>query len=64
MISAWRSATASRPSVWPARIVRTEVGVESMRRATPSRRVSISLAAPVSDVRKMNSRSCVLAPSE
>ena len=62
MISACSSATASRPSSWPARIVRSEVGVESMRRAIPRRRVSISQAAPLSEVRKMNSSSCVLAP--
>jgi hypothetical protein len=33
-----------------------------MRRAIPSRRVSINQTAPLSEVRKMNSSSCVLAP--
>ena len=45
------------------RASRVEVGVERMRRAMPSRRVSISQAAPFSELRKMNSRSWVLAPA-
>jgi hypothetical protein len=37
--------------------------VDSIRRAIPSRRVSISQIAPLSDVRKMKSNSWVLAPA-
>ncbi len=62
MMSACTSATAMRPSSWPATSVPTEVGVERMRRAMPSLRVSITNAAAVSEVRKMNSSSWVLAP--
>ena len=63
MISACTSAIAKRPSTWPATRSRIEVGVESMRRAMPSRRVSISQTAPLSELRKMNSSSWVLAPA-
>jgi hypothetical protein len=62
MMSAWRRAITRHPSTWPTRIVRVEVGVERMRRAIPSRRVSISQTAPLSEVREMNSSCCVLAP--
>ena len=62
MISACSSAIASRPRSTPPRIERGEVGVESMRRAIPRRRVSISQTAPLSELRNTNSSSCVLAP--
>jgi hypothetical protein len=62
MISACSKAMARRPRRTPARIERVEVGVESMRRAMPSRRVSISHTAPLSELRKTNSSSWVLAP--
>ena len=47
MISAWRIAIARRPSSCPPTIVHVEVGVESIRRAIPSLRVSITHAAPL-----------------
>jgi hypothetical protein len=57
MISACSKAIASRPRSTPPRIERVEVGVESMRRAMPRRRVSISHTAPLSELRKTNSNS-------
>ena len=55
-------ATPKRPATSPPRITPVEVGVESMRRATPRRRVRIRSAAPASEVRNMNSTSSWPAP--
>ena len=62
MNSPWTIAIPKRPSASPATIARAGVGVASIRRERPSRRVSISATALVMDVRKMNSRSSELAP--
>ena len=62
MMSAWSRAIASRPSSTPPRIARVGVGVESIRRAIPRRRVSMSHTAPLSELRNTKSSSCVLAP--
>ncbi len=58
----WTTAMPTRPSASPATMLDTRVGVDSMRRDTPMRRVSISAVAVVIDVTKMNSRSRLLAP--
>ena len=61
--AAWRQAISTRPAVSPAITVAGVVGVASMRRDRPSLRVSMRATAPVSAVRKRNSRSSVQAPS-
>ena len=55
MITPCSKATAIRPKASPIRIVRTGVGVESMRRDKPSCRVSINATDPVNDVRNTKS---------
>ena len=59
----WNSAKTNRPSVSPAMIVRTLVGVENSRRVTPSWRVVMSTAAPVMLVRNMNRMTWLCAPT-
>ena len=56
-------ATAKRPSSSPARMERTRVGVESMRRETPSWRVRMSWVAAVIEVRNMKRTVWLCAPS-
>jgi hypothetical protein len=58
---AWTQATSARPRVSPAITVAGDVGVASIRRDTPIRRVSIRATAPVSAVRNRNSRSSLEA---
>src|SRR4029079_6921356 len=63
MYAACMSATASRPSASQVTIVPTDVGVETIRRETPSCFVSTSAPAAVIDVRNMNRTSWVDAPN-
>ena len=63
MTSAWTQAISTRPRVSPATTVAADVGVASIRRDTPSLRVSIRATAPVIAMRNRNSRSSVQAPS-
>jgi hypothetical protein len=63
MMSGWRSAIARRPSTWPARIVRVEVGVESMRRAIPSLSRLDQPDRATERGEEDDSSSCVLAPA-
>ena len=56
------SATRNRPSVSPRMMVVMAVGVDTMRRETPSRLVSTSCPAAVIEVRNVNRRSWVWAP--
>ncbi len=61
--TAWMMAIRTRPRVSPAITVPGEVGVASMRRDRPSRRVSMRATAPVRAMRSRKSRSSVQAPS-
>ena len=60
--SAWTQAISTRPRVSPAMTVAGDVGVASIRRDTPSLRVSIRATAPVMAMRNRKSRSSVQAP--
>ena len=61
--SAWMTPIRTRPRASPAMTVPGEVGVASIRRDRPSRRVSMSATAPVRAMRKRKSSSSVQAPS-
>ena len=63
MYAAWNSATPNRPIASPATIVAGEVGVDAIRRETPSLRVSTSRSDAVIDVRNVNITSWVEAPN-
>ena len=58
----WKSARPTRPIPSPRMIVRTLVGVDSIRREIPSCRVVMSSTAPVSAVRNMNRMTWLWAP--
>ena len=60
---AWMTPIRTRPRVSPTITVPGDVGVASIRRDMPSRRVSMRATAPVRAVRKRKSSSSVQAPS-
>ena len=58
----WTKAMAKRPSACPATTWPLETGADMTRPTTPNRRAWISVAAPVSELRKTKSSSCWEAP--